>query len=82
MSEIPRPFPVFLHVMLHNSVGAEVTSHLPVLGLEGEKVRDAHATADSPPSKASVCIRSIAGIAGSNPAEGTDVRLFSLFCVV
>jgi hypothetical protein len=29
-----------------------------------------------------VCGRSIAGIAGTNPAEGIDVLLFRLFCVV
>jgi hypothetical protein len=52
-----------------------------VLGLEGEKFRDAQATADGLRSKASVCSRSIAGIVGSNPIEGTDFRLFSL-CVV
>jgi hypothetical protein len=33
-------------------------------------------------SKPWVCGHSIAGIAGSNPAEGMDVRLFCLLCVV
>jgi hypothetical protein len=33
-------------------------------------------------SKASVCSRLIAGMAGSNPAEGMDVLLLSLLCVV
>jgi len=33
-------------------------------------------------SKAEVCSRSIAGIAGSNPVEGTDVRLLCLLCSV
>jgi hypothetical protein len=33
-------------------------------------------------STASVCSRLIAGIAGSNPAEGMDVRLLCLMCVV
>ena len=36
----------------------------------------------SVPSKASVRSRSIAGIAGSNSAEGVDVRLLCLLCVV
>ena len=31
-------------------------------------------------SKALVCDRLIAGTAGSNPAEGMDVRLLYLFC--
>ena len=31
---------------------------------------------------AGVCDRSIAGIAGTNPAEGMDVRLFYLLRVV
>jgi len=33
-------------------------------------------------SKANVCSRLIAGIAGSNLAEGMDIRLLRLFCVV
>ena len=33
-------------------------------------------------SKTQICSRSIAGIAGSNPAQGMDVHLFSLLCVV
>jgi hypothetical protein len=33
-------------------------------------------------SKAYVWGRSIAGIAGSNPDEGMDVRLLGLLCVV
>jgi hypothetical protein len=33
-------------------------------------------------SKAEVCNHSVAGIAGSNPAEGKDVPLLSLLCVV
>ena len=33
-------------------------------------------------SKAWVCCRSIAGIASSNPAEGMDVSLLCLLCVV
>jgi hypothetical protein len=33
-------------------------------------------------SKAYVCGSSITGIAGSNLAEGMDVRLVSLLCVV
>ena len=33
-------------------------------------------------SKALVCGRLIAGIAGSNPAEGMDVRLLCLLCLV
>ena len=33
-------------------------------------------------SKAWVCCRLIDGIAGSNPVEGTDVRLLCLLCVV
>jgi len=82
MSEFPRVFPMLLHSVLHNSVGAEITSHLPVLGLEGGKARDAQATADSLRSKVSVCSRSIAETAGSNPAAGTDVRLVSLLCSV
>jgi hypothetical protein len=34
------------------------------------------------PSKTLVCGHSIAGIAGSNSAEGMDVLLLCLFCVV
>ena len=33
-------------------------------------------------SKAWVCGSSIAGIAGLNPAEGTDIRLLWLLCAV
>jgi len=33
-------------------------------------------------SKVKVCGRSIAGIEGLNPAEGLDVRLLCLLCVV
>jgi hypothetical protein len=33
-------------------------------------------------SKAQVCGRLIAGIAGSNPAEGMDFCLLDLLCVV
>ena len=33
-------------------------------------------------TKAQVCSGSIAGIAGSNPVEGMDVRILCLFCVV
>jgi hypothetical protein len=33
-------------------------------------------------SKAKVCSRLIAGIAGLNPAEGMDARLLCLLCVV
>jgi hypothetical protein len=33
-------------------------------------------------SKAWVCGRSLAGIAGSNPAGGLDVCLFLVLCVV
>jgi hypothetical protein len=33
-------------------------------------------------SKAKVCIRLTAGIAGSYPAEGMKVRFLSLLCVV
>jgi hypothetical protein len=33
-------------------------------------------------SKAHICDRSIAGLAGSNPAEGMDVRLLCLLCVL
>jgi hypothetical protein len=32
--------------------------------------------------KAKVCSRLFAGIAGLNPAEGVDVHLFRLLCVV
>jgi hypothetical protein len=32
-------------------------------------------------SKAHICDRSIAGLAGWNPAEGIDVRLLCLLCV-
>ena len=32
--------------------------------------------------KAQVCSRLVAGIVGSNPAEGTDVRLMCFLCVV
>ena len=32
-------------------------------------------------SKASVCSRSNAGVAGSNPAEGMDVRFVCVCCV-
>jgi hypothetical protein len=28
-----------------------------------------------------VCARTVVGVAGSNPAEGTDVCLLYLFCV-
>ena len=68
--------------MLHNAVGAEVTSQLPVPGREGGQARDAQATCDSLRSKASVCGRLIAEIAGSKPAAGTGVRLYSLLCFV
>ena len=33
-------------------------------------------------SKAQVCSLLMAGIAASNPAEGKDIRLLCLFCVV
>jgi hypothetical protein len=33
-------------------------------------------------SKAWLCGRSLAGIAGSNPAKGMDVCLLRVFCVV
>ena len=33
-------------------------------------------------SGASICPRSVAGIAGSNPADGMDIRLLCLLCVV
>jgi hypothetical protein len=33
-------------------------------------------------SEALVCLRSVAGIAGSNPADGMDVHLLCLLCVV
>jgi hypothetical protein len=33
-------------------------------------------------SKALVCGCSVAGIAGSNPADGMDVRLLCLLCVL
>ena len=34
------------------------------------------------PSKTQICSLSITGIASSNPAQGMDVHLFSLLCVV
>ena len=36
----------------------------------------------SVPSKAHICSRLIAGIAGSNFTEGMDIRLLRLLCVV
>ena len=68
--------------MLRDSVGADITSHLPVLGLKGGKARDAQATDDSLRSKESVCSGLRAEIAGSNPSECLNVRLLCLLCCV
>ena len=40
MFEIPRFSPLPHHSVLHNAVGAEITSHVPVVGLKTLRTGD------------------------------------------